>query len=251
LAEGDDLGRLPALVARAKVLQEALPRAEAQAREVAAEVEDGRASREEQNALALQLDGLRQLLHQTQLDQAKLGAQHASPGAALQAALRTYRQANGLYEALSGSLRAKGAWDVAVRGGYEKLFDVSQSVPLFGMVTVSYNLGGLFQGGANRRAVEGARAETDADFSGAGQALQRLWDGLTAQLEADRARLVQTRTRLADLKGQADQLEAVPTHEVDRFRRAVFFQLIFAQADEAYLWAHVRSLEAILKEGAR
>jgi len=251
LAMGEDLGRLPALVARARVLQEALPRAEALAGEVATEVEQGRASREEQSAVSLQLDGLRQLAHQTQLDQAKLLAQHAAPGTELQAALRRYRQANGRYEALSGSLRAKAAWDVAVRGGYEKLFDVSQSVPLFGMVTVSYNLGGLFQGGANRRAVEGARAEADADFSGAARSLERLRDGLAAELEADRARLTQTRTRLADLQGQADQLKAVPTHEVDRFRRAVFFQLTFAQADEAYLSAHVHSLEAILKEGAR
>lgn len=243
------LGLLPALTARSQVLKDALPRAEAIARAVASEVEDGRASREEERAIAQALDGLRLLAHQTALDADRL--QRGPAPADFQAALRRYRDASARAEALSGSLRAQSAWDVAVRGGYERLFDVPQSVPLFGMVTVSYNLGGLFQGDANRRAVAGVRQESDGDFDSVGQKLRQLLDELSAQRAADRTRLEQARTRLADLQSQARQLEALTTHEVDRFRRSVFFERVSAEAEVAFLEAHLRALEALTKEPLR
>jgi hypothetical protein len=248
IALGDALGRLPALTARGRALQEAMPRAEALVREVASEVEEGRASREELNALAQAMDALRQLAHQTRVEAAKLSQHPPVDPRAFRAELAALRAANVRYASLGGSLRAKRAWDLAVRGGYEELFDVDQSVPVFGMVTVSYNLGGLFQGSANRRAVEGAGRELDTDATGPGQALRQLVEGLKAQLALERARREETRTRLTDLEGQARQLEAITTHEVDRFRRSVFFQEVQARAELAYLEAHVHALEALVQD---
>jgi SMC interacting uncharacterized protein involved in chromosome segregation len=116
------------------------------------------------------------------------------------------------------------------------------------MVNVSYNLGGLYQGSANRRAGEGAGKEVETDATGPGQTLRQQVEGLKAQLALERARREETRTRLTDLEGQARQLEAITTHEVDRFRRSVFFQEVQVRAELAYLEAHVHALEALVQD---
>lgn len=251
IAQGDELGLLPALRARAQVLHDVLPQAMTLAHEVQVEVQDGRASREELDAISQRLDALQRLTHQTDADQARLAQSPTLSAQEFRTALAAYREADVRFESLNGSLRAQTAWDVGVRGGYERLFDVKQSVPLFGMITLSYNLGGLFQASANRRAVEGVRTMDAVDPAGVGTQVRQLLGALEAQLAAERSRLNETHTRLADLAGQWDELGRIQTHQVDRFRRAVFFELAQTRADVAFLESHVRSLEALVNEGSR
>src|SRR5207244_12115534 len=58
-------------------------------------------------------------------------------------------------------IRQSAAWDLQIRGGYDKVFGQSQKVPAFGMITLIVNPGYFWQTGADERAIE-ARAEAAA-----------------------------------------------------------------------------------------
>jgi hypothetical protein len=246
---GPDVGAEAALAARAQVLEAALPEAEQLLASLREDVKAGRATVEELNALQLRLDGLRALAHETRKERERLAAlPRPTEQRPVSAWLQELRAADDRVEQESGSLRRASAWNVRLRGGYDELVNVRQDVPLFGMLTVSYNLGSLWQPAANARAREGRRLALEEDVEGVSQEVARLLRELRAAHGADEARLREVSVLVTDLEGQLKDIQAMETAKVRRYRDYLVLELARLRAEQAWLRAHVSELARFLGE---
>ncbi|WP_164019512.1 hypothetical protein [Pyxidicoccus trucidator] len=248
--QGSGLGEDSALEARARVLQDALPRAEELVTSLRNDLREGRTTLEELNAVQVRLDNLRALATHTALTRERLAARPRVPeGQRLDTLLEELQAADDEVEAASGGLRSAKAWQLSLRGGYDELIDVEQEVPLFGQITVSYNLGHLWQGTANARAREGRRRATLEDVSGVPQRVGELMAELRSVQRTEEGRLREVSTLVTDLEGQLREVEALQTREVRRFRDYLLLELTRLRAEQAYLHAHVQALGTFLGAG--
>ncbi|ATB47804.1 hypothetical protein [Corallococcus macrosporus] len=251
IRQGNGLGEEAALEARARVLEEALPQAEALLTSLRNDMKQGQVTLEELNAVQVRLDGLRQLATSTKLARERLAARpRLLPGARLESVLNELRAADDQLEEHNGALRRARAWRLNLRGGYDRLIDVDQDLPLFGQVTLAYNLGHLWQGSANARAREGRRRATLDDVSGVPQRINELVAGLRATQRTEEGRLQEVSTLVSDLEAQLQSMDALQTREIRRFRGYVMMELARLRAEQAYLRAHVESLQSFLGAGA-
>ncbi|AKQ66531.1 hypothetical protein A176_003443 [Myxococcus hansupus] len=250
IRQGNGLGEETALEARARVLDDALPHAEAMLKALRDDLKLGQVTLEEMNAVQVRLDGLRQLATTTQVARERLAARpRFKAGERLEGVLNELRAADDQFEEYNGSLRRSRAWRLSLRGGYDRLIDVDQDVPLFGQLTLSYNLGHLWQGSANARAREGRRKATIDDVSGVPQRVNELIAELRVVQRTEEGRLREVSTLVSDLEAQLQSMEALQTREIRRFRGYVMLELTRLRAEQAYLRAHVESLQTFL--GAR
>lgn len=240
------IGAEPALAARASVLETALPQGEQLLARLREDVRVGRATVEELNALQLRLDGLRALSSDTAREREALAARVPLADQPLSVLLQELRAAEDALEEISAGLRSATAWDVRLRGGYDEVFDVQQDVPLFGTLTVSYNLGGLWQSGANARAREGRRLAAREEVEGIERRVDLLLHELRAAREAEQARLREVTVLVTDLEGQLRGIESLQTNQVRRYRDYLTLELARLRAEQAYLKAHVEGLDAFL-----
>jgi hypothetical protein len=248
--QGSGLGEEAALEARAKVLRDGLPRAEELVASLRNELREGRTTLEELNAVQVRLDNLRALATSTTLARERLAARpRVAEGQRLESVLEELRTADDAVEGYAGGLRRARAWRLSVRGGYDELIDVDQGTPLFGQVTLSYNLGHLWQGSANARAREGRRRAMSDEVSGVPQRVTELVAELRAVQRTEEGRLREVSTLVTDLEGQLREVEALQTREVRRFRDYLLLELTRLRAEQAYLSAHVQSLGAFLGAG--
>jgi hypothetical protein len=164
--------------------------------------------------------------------------------------LQEFRAADDEVEQIAGRLRSATAWDLSVRGAYDRVFDTRQttSPPLFGMVMVSYNLGGLFQPAANARAREGRREREAEDLSGVDRRAAELLRQLKAMRSAEETRLREVSVLTADLGQQLDQVRKLQTARVRRFGELLWFELTRLRAEQAFLKVHVKDLATVLGE---
>ncbi|WP_043711164.1 hypothetical protein [Corallococcus macrosporus] len=251
IRQGNGLGEEAALEARARVLEEALPQAEALLTSLRNDMKQGQVTLEELNAVQVRLDGLRQLATSTKLARERLAARpRLQSGARLESVLNELRAADDQLEEHNGALRRARAWRLNLRGGYDRLIDVDQDLPLFGQVTLAYNLGHLWQGSANARAREGRRRATLDDVSGVPQRINELVAGLRATQRTEEGRLQEVSTLVSDLEAQLQSMDALQTREIRRFRGYVMMELARLRAEQAYLRAHVESLQSFLGAGA-
>ena len=255
LYAGTDYAKGPALAAREQVLRQALPESQKIVDQIREDVRKQAATAEELEAARLRLDALQGLLAQTVLERERLPtptAQQSTP-AALGQLLQELRTADDEVEQIAGRLRAASAWDVSVRGAYDKVFDITQttSPPIFGMVTVSYNLGGLFQSSANARAREGRRQRAAEDLAGVDRRAAELLRQLRAMRSAEEMRLREVTVLTADLAQQLKQVQALQTARVRRFAELLWFELTRMRAEQAFLQVHLKDLAAVLGEGAQ
>ncbi|MCP3141913.1 coiled-coil domain-containing protein [Pyxidicoccus xibeiensis] len=245
--QGSGLGEEAALEARARVLQDALPRAEELVNGLRNDLREGRTTLEELNAVQVRLDNLRALATSTALARERLAARPRVPeGQRLDMLLEELRVADDQVEDAAGGLRRAQAWELSLRGGYDELVDVDQDVPLFGQLTLSYNLGHLWQGSANARAREGRQRALREDVTGASQRVSELVAELRALQRSEEGRLREVSTLVTDLEGQLREVEALQTREVRRFRDYLLLELTRLRAEQAYLSAHVQSLGTFL-----
>jgi hypothetical protein len=252
LYAGTDYGKGPALAAREEVLKTAVPEGEKILDEVREEVRKQSATIEELEAGRLRLDSLRAFLAQTVLERERLPPAVAQPSAqpALGQLLQEFRAADDQVEQIAARLRSATAWDLSLRGAYDRVYDVNQttSVPLFGMVEVTYNLGGLFQSGANARAREGRREREAEDLSGVDRRAAELLRQLKAMRSAEETRLREVSVLTADLQQQLEQVRKLQTARVRRFGEVLWFELTRLRAEQAFLKVHVKDLAAVLGE---
>ncbi|WP_163780469.1 hypothetical protein [Myxococcus vastator] len=250
IRQGSGLGEQAALEARARVLEEALPNAEALLTSLRNDMKQGQVTLEELNAVQVRLDGLRQLATSTQVARARLAARPPfQQGQRLESVLNELRAADDQLESYNGALRRSRAWRVSLRGGYDELIDADQDLPLFGQLTLSFNLGHLWQGSANARAREGRRRATLDDVSGVPQRVNELIAELRAVHRTEEGRLRELSTLVSDLEAQLKSMDALQTREIRRFRGYLMMELTRLRAEQAYLRAHVESLQSFL--GAR
>ena len=255
LYAGPDYAKGPALAAQAQVLQTALPEGQKIVDDLREEVRKQQATAEELEAARLRLDTLRALLSQTVLERQRLPPAAAQPSAqaALAQLLKDFRAADDEVEEIAGRLRFASAWDLSVRGAYDKVFDATQttSPPLFGMVMVSYNLGGLFQPAANARAREGRRQREAEDLAGVDRRAAELLRQLRAMRSAEDMRLRDVAVLTADLEQQLKQVQNLQTARVRRFGELLWFELTRLRAEQAFLQVHLKDLAVVTGEGAQ
>jgi predicted nucleic acid-binding Zn-ribbon protein len=250
-ASGRDVGARPGLAARGAFLRRVLPDAQARVEAARAEVQAGRATLEELNALQLKLDALRAQARQTEADLARLQERPLPEGGALPELLQRFSRAQLESERLASRVRQSQAWDVALTAGYDRVFGQDQRVPVLALLTLSYNLGGLWQGAAEARAQEGRAQAATEDVEGVDRRTAQLLADLRATREAERARLEEVGVLLKDLEAQLATLERLQTGEVRRYRDSLWFELARLGAEQAYLEAHVEALGRFMGEPAR
>jgi hypothetical protein len=244
----DPANTAPALRARIAVLTEAMPHAEAILKSLRDDVRQDLATVDELNATELRVDSLRADLLQTSetLDQQ---AERATPPRMSAEELLAKRDAaeQELARREVTDWQAK-AWDVVARVGYDRIYGVRDTNPIFGSVAVEFNFGFFFEGGASRQAAAGRRAWADAQMEGLDQRVRLTLIRARAQLAGDTKRYEQTHTLLADLEGQMTQVKALSGEKVRRYRDYLWFDLTKARADDAFFGANVRELRSWLRE---
>ncbi len=248
LARGQDVGAEAALAERARVLEAALPEAEQLLVSLREELREGEATLDELNALQLRLDNLRALAAETQKKRERLGALPPLSSRPLSEYLQELRVADARVEELSSGLRRAEAWDVRVRGGYDELFGVRQEVPLFGVLTISYNLGHLWQSKHEAQAREGRRRALEEDVEGVSQEVARMLRELRAAWRTEATRLREVSVLVTDLAGQLGELQAMETGKVRRYRDYLMLELARLRAEQAWLRTHVTELARFLGE---
>lgn len=247
LQAGPGLGAEPALAARLSVLDAALPEGDRLLAALRVDLQEGRATVEELNALQLRLDQLRALASETTRERERLTRLPAPPAHPLSGLLQELRAADDEVERISGRLRRTAAWDIRLRGGYDELIDVKQDLPLFGMLTVSYNLGGWAQPVANARARRARLRAAEEDVEGVPAQVERLLQELRATQRAEEARLREVTVLVGDLEGQLQQVQALETIKVRRFRDYLVLELARLRAEQAWLRAHSEFLATFLQ----
>jgi hypothetical protein len=161
--------------------------------------------------------------------------------------MRDHGDAEAEVERREARVRASRAWDVSVRGGYDQIFGTSASyTPIFALVTVTANLGGLLQPAAEARAVPGRAEWARRQVEGADDRVDQAIARLRALREADRRRLDDTQLLLADLEERRSTLLSVPGERVAEIAQSLWFDLVRVRAEHAYVAAHLADLDRIL-----
>jgi hypothetical protein len=238
-----------ALAARVAVLEEALPHA----RELLARTESAfageRATVEELQAIRLRADTLAAEHATSSGTLAGLGPRSEPLNARRMAELLGEQVARERdVEAYEAKLRRAEAFRVTVNGGYEQAPSVDRPVPLYGVLEVAYNLGGVRQRRADARALDGRMRWAEAREAGPDSRMRRVLHQLHALLAAEQKR----RDEVAALRSAVElrwrSLEGIESERVRRVRDHLWFDWITARAQEAYLGARVREL-AVAVEG--
>ncbi len=240
--QGDTTFR--ALEARAKVLDDAMARAEKMLAGANADLDKRRATAQEVTATRLRVDELRELAAETQR---QLDALPKPSGKSMARALDAYYDADADVEQQDAALRRARAIDVSVRFGFDKFAGGDDESPYFAVVTVGVNLGVFFQGKANKRA---ARGQARLIREEAGAELASTETRLRALLEIEEKREQETAILADDLEQQLDALEELGGNEAKRYRQTVWFDWVKASAEHAYFAAHAASLRDILGQEA-
>lgn len=243
---GADVGAAPALAAKARVLAEALPQAEAFLARLQREVREARATIDEVDVVRLRVDQLRSEARQTVLQQQRVQQLPHGESGTLAGVLRAYREADDRFEAKEGRLRALDAWKLQVRAGYDEIFDLPQDLPFFATVELSFDIGALWVGGANSRARAGRRRWVEEDVMGADRRVSELIEQLRAVRAAERARLQEVNLLTGNLSRQLREVQALGTSRVRGYESFLFFELTRLRGEQAYLETHLAELDRLL-----
>lgn len=244
-----DSGQREGLLAREAVLKEAMPRAEEIVGRLEQQVAEGLATVEELSATQLRIEAMRASIAEGIRERAALSAAPLVSRADVARLREEHDVADAEVERISGTLRSIAAWDVSVRGGYDRILGAPDQFPVFGLLSVSYNLGGLFQGEANRRAAEGRKKWIDHQAEGVAEQASGITRQIEELLAVDEGRLQELAMLRADLEGRLRAAESIPGPHVRRFTEYVWFELTRTRAEEAYQQARVTTLRAFLASG--
>ncbi|MDC0707030.1 hypothetical protein POL68_00960 [Stigmatella sp. ncwal1] len=243
---GAEIGTGPAFAARLAVLEAAIPEGARLLEALKVDLQEGRATVEELNGLQLRLEQLRTLAYETARMRERLAHLPPPPSQPLPTLLQALHAADDEVERLAGTLRRTAAWDIRLRGGYDELIDVRQDVPLFGVLTVSYNLGGWAQSKANARARSTRQQASTEEVEGFPQQVERMLQDLRATRRLEETRLREVSALAGDLEGQLREVQALETVKVRRFRDYLVLEVARLRAEQAWLQAHLNALEAFL-----
>jgi len=236
-----------ALAARVSVYDDAAKEADRILSETEADLEARRRTAQEATAMRLRVEELRTLSANARSELAALPPADQRP---LGSALTAFRTADASLEDSEGKLRSIRAYDVNVRFGADKFLEgANTKTQYFAVVELGINLGAFWIGSANNRAAAGRKRFTESgrDPLGADAAA----DQMRAMLTLETKRTEQTAALVADLDRQLQDIAKIPGEDSRRFREIVWFDWVKANADLAYLKAHVAALREVLGTDAR
>ena len=238
------------LVAKLTVLSEALPRAEQILGATRAAMAAARANVEQVEAMQVRVEALRAEAAETRAGLLALARMPTPPDRSIASVLVDRDKAEAEAEKYDARARMSHAWDVSVRGGYDHIFGSSANfTPIFALATVTLNIGGLFQPGAESRATEGRVGWARAEIEGADDRVEQALVRLRSLREVERKRQEETRVVLADLEARYKELSSIPGEKVLEYTAVVWFDLVKTRADHAYFEAHVADLDRLLGPG--
>jgi hypothetical protein len=236
-----------ALDARLAVLRQALPRAQEIVRSLRASVERAHATVEELQAAQLHLDELEGALVQSETMRAGLPAARSSLPPPQQL-LDDHRRADADVTRWESRQRILSAFDLSVRGGYDRFFGQRDVNPGFVVLSLSVNPAVIYQpfaeAEAARARVRFVRAENDA----VEQKAELLAARLRALLAAERRRLSELRVLVTDAEARLKLLDTIEGDKLRRFRESIWFDYVRLRAEDAFTRVHVAELAQSLGE---
>jgi hypothetical protein len=144
------------------------------------------------------------------------------------------------------ALRQSQAWDLQIRGGYDQMFGIRQSVPAFGMVTLSFSPGYFWQRGADERAVAARADAARKSLETATERAELVADHLEELRLAELERLSALAPLVANLESRHRELSAVEGERARAAADSLWLALVPLRAEEAFLRAHTDDLKRVL-----
>lgn len=114
------------------------------------------------------------------------------------------------------------------------------------MLSLSLNPGALWQIGAEARALSGRRQWVHSQQEGLGERYAHMVRKLQATRTAEAARLWELDVTVRGLEDQVRSLSAMEGERIERYRDYFWLDLVKAQAEQAYLRAHLKDLGDVL-----
>jgi hypothetical protein len=237
-----------ALLARAKVYDDALPAAVAKVEAARTHAKEGRSTVEDVLTLESKLDALRLASIVAKQKAAEVSVTSASEDKPLPELLSAYMQTEKHAEEAEASVRKSFGWDVSVRGGYDQVFGVGQKVPAFALATVSVNMGLLFQGSGNEAAIQARPVAARWSIEGGGQPAVDAVRKLREVGIAEAARLEIVNQNVTTMEAREKAARAIENEKAQIFADYIFFDLVQARAEQAFLRAHLAHIATLTLE---
>lgn len=238
-----------ALAAKASALRAKLPQAEALLEQSTRDLAQARINLQRYTALRGHVQELRRSLEDTELE---LAAAAAPAGAQAETSnappLHELVAAEESVQSVEGRLRRLDAFDVNLRAGYERIFGLERSLPLFGSVTVRFAPGSFWQSDHESRAASARKSWAEDRVRQVRERVDAAAKGLAQQLAVSRQQQARLEADVAELQRRYAELERVKTPAAQDFQRELWFELARVEADLAF--ARSRS-ETLLQERTR
>lgn len=245
LQENWDAVTSDALDARAQVLREALVHAKQILSRSEKLLEAHVSTSQEYHGTQLRSDELLQILEQTESDMGKAAKSESLAMFPLNEMLQRQQDLLTRQEIEQGKFRESGTWDISGTGGFQRILNANEPSPYFGSVTVSVNIGRLWQKGAERRATEGFHRWVEEDPTGPAMRTYMLLDHFHAIQTAEAKRLQETEILMRDLEQRLESVRDVDNESAQSYEDYVWFDYVKVKAEHAYLVAHLKDLAAV------
>jgi hypothetical protein len=233
-----------ALDAKLAVLRAAVPRAQELLRTLRGSVERAHATVEELEATQVRVDDLEAALAQAETLRAGLPAHSTLPSPA--ELLGRHRAADAEVQKYEARLRLTEAFDVSVRGGYDRFFGLRDQLPLFGVISLTINPGVVYMPFAEADAAQAKARVVRLENDAVEQKAELLTSRLRALAAGERRRLGEVRILLADVEGRIHAIESIESEKLRRFRESMWFDWVKLKSEQEFLRVHVAELTTTL-----
>jgi hypothetical protein len=162
--------------------------------------------------------------------------------------LGRHRQADAELMQYETRLRMSQAFDISFRAGYDRFFGLRDDLPLFAAVTLTVNPAAFWQPVPEAAAARAREQFVRSESDGLEQKAELLAARMHALLAAERRRMGDVRTLLADVESRLRTLEGIESDKLRRFREASWFDFVRLKAEHEFLRVHVAELGRTLGE---
>lgn len=236
------------LQARAAVLHQALPQSDEIVARTKKSLESYGTTVQELHGMQLRRDELQQILEQTDSDMGRAARSESLAGLPLSALLQKHTNLETQLERAHSRSRSAGAWDFSLRVGYDRTIGATQTTPIFGTATLSFNLGHLWQAKPEKRAREGFALWNQQDPVGIGVRTTMLLQRFRAIHRAEAERLQQAEVLIADLEQRMKSVRELSDQKAQSYADYLWFDYVKLKAEHAYLTAHLQDLSAVTED---
>lgn len=243
-----DLDLTKALEARIQSLQASLPDAERRLEASSSALDGSQVSLPDHLTTRRRVDRLRQQLADAELDLASAPLFAAEPAPPAGRAFDELRRAEARVVALDAELRRADSIALSLRAGYDEVFGVEQSLPVFAFVSLRLAPARLWQRAHDAASERAHQRRVERRIEQARLLLERLEGQLGRQLTVLERRLAQLERRIAELGRRQSDLGGVGTQAAGELSEALWFERAEVEADRAYAYALRDTLERRRRE---